>query len=452
MEDPIEGEKIVLEKLQAIFKNTIENRTPKKIQITFRANGINYEGFFDLNYTDSRLTFTNPCSYLQYTYDTTYPYSTRINANRHKEACFMPRLVGPSADVLQILSTKLRLQIPDHGDITIIDEAEKDGVYISKAKLIRGEPTIYEKYGYVTGEFKRYGYVKGQIDYIKEKLQTLKVGILSDDVKNLLEEKAGLPLNDNMLIINVMRRIKPQNEKIDDSLYISNLIYDEIYKYLYMKFPSRFEKTSKFELQFDEESDAWKSIKDKVQIIDVLDVTELSKILFIQLPDNIREKVINIDDDISDDDPVINILDRIKDKDVPLTQNVYKYMDNYLRKRLQVEILMNMPLNATHEKYRIGDLSPDVKEQFYEIFYKYFNFIEEEPIEIDNSTYIADVLRALKDEVPDFHFDKLYILLYNTFSGEKWGNQNGGKMKRQRKTKKRSTRRHRMKKTKRHSK
>jgi hypothetical protein len=452
MEDPIDGEKIVLGKLQTIFQNTITNRTPKKIQITFRANGINYEGVFDLNYNVSQLIFTNPCSYLQYTYGKNYPYSTRINANRYKEACFMPRLVGPSADVLQILSTKLRLQIPEHAPITIIDEAEKDGVYISKAKLIRGEPTIYEKYGYVTGEFKRYGYVKGQIDYIKEQLQTLKVDILSDDVKNLLEEKAGLPFNDNMLIINVMRRIKPANEKIDDSLYISNLIYDEIHKYLYMKFPSMFEKTPKFELQFDEESDAWKAIKDKVQIIDVLDVTELRKILFIQLPDNIREKVINIDDDVGDDEPVLDILNRIKENNSSLKENIYKYMDNYLKKRLQVEILMDVPLNAKGEKYRIGDLSDTEKKQFYEIFYKYFNHIEEEPIEIDNYTYIADVLRTLKEKVPDFHFDKLYILLYNTFGEGKWENQNGGKIKRQRKTKKRNTRRHRMKKTKRHSK
>ena len=65
MEDPIEGEKIVLEKLQTIFKNTIKDGTPKKIQITFRANGINYEGFFDLSYNDSQLTFTNSCSYLK---------------------------------------------------------------------------------------------------------------------------------------------------------------------------------------------------------------------------------------------------------------------------------------------------------------------------------------------------------------------------------------------------
>ena len=106
-------------------------------------------------------------------------------------------------------------------------------------------------------------------------------------------------------------------------------------------------------------------------------------------------------------------------------------MDNYLKKRQQVEILMNIPLNATHETYRVGDLSDDVKEQFYEIFYNYFKLLGKTPIEIDDSMYIVDVLHNLKEEVPDFHFDELYILLYNTFGGQKWENQNqvGGKRK-----------------------
>ena len=440
MEDPIEGEKIVLEKLQKIFKDTIVNITPKKIQITFRANGIQYKGNFELNYSGGQLKFTNPCSYLQYTYGKKSPYSTRINANRGKTPCFEPRLVGASADVLQILSTKIRLQIPEHRNITIIDEAEKDGVYISKAKLIRGLPTIYEKYGYESE----------QVNYIKEQLKKMTVGILYDEIKEIIEEKAKIPSGDNILIINVMKRIPPEDEMIEDSeppVYISNIVYDKAYDNIYTRVASDtfyLPEKSEFVLVFNENSDVWKGIKDKVQIIHVTDVTELSKILFIQLPDNIREKIISIDDDVGDDEPVLDILNRMKDKDISLTQNVYKYMENYLEKRHQVEILMDMPLNAAHEKYRIGDLSDDVKEKFYEIFNNYFKLIGEDPIYIKDSVYIADVLRVLKNDFPDFHFDKLYILLYNTFGKGKWNNQNGGgKRGRQnkRKTKKRVKRR-----------
>ena len=114
-------------------------------------------------------------------------------------------------------------------------------------------------------------------------------------------------------------------------------------------------------------------------------------------------------------------------------------MDNYLKKRHEVEILMNIPLNAEHEKYRIGDLPTEVKEEFYKIFYNYFESIERESFELDDSMYIATVLRALKEDVPDFHFDKLYILLYEKIIKGKWENQNqvGGRRKSQHKTKRR---------------
>ena len=314
------------------------NPRNRKIQITFLANGITYKGIFDLTFENDVLQFRNACSVLSYYYGEEYPYRTRINANRQKTPCFSPRLEGPSADVLQILSTKIRLQVPDREGITIIDEAEKDGLFLSKAKLIRGLPSIYEKYGYVNA----------QIDYIKSKIPTLTASILSEDYKELLEEKSKLHIGDNTKIIDIMRRITPENEIIegteDDPVYISNIIYDVAHRYMYMQpFGSFIFKDANpdFHLVFDEDSDAWNAIKDKVLIIDVADVTELSKILFIQLPDNIREKIISIDDDADDGEPVLDILNRMKDKDVSLIENVYKYMENYLEK----------PLNASHKKY-----------------------------------------------------------------------------------------------------
>jgi hypothetical protein len=129
-----------------------------------------------------------------------------------------------------------------------------------------------------------------------------------------------------------MKSIKPENEIIegteDDPEYISNIIYDVAHRYMYMQPFGSFilEVEPNFNLVFDEDSDAWNAIKDKVLIIDVADVTELSKILFIQLPDNIREKIISIDDDADDGEPVLDILNRMKEKDAALAQNIYKYM------------------------------------------------------------------------------------------------------------------------------
>jgi len=245
------------------------NPKKKKIEIAFWANDRFYKGIFDFRYNNDVLIFTNECSTLEYTYGENYPYMTRINANRRPEPCFTPRLEGPSADVLQILSTKIRLQVPEHEGITIIDEAEKDGVSISKAKLIRGLPSIYEKYGYVSA----------QIDYIKSQIPLLKVDILPEEAKEILEEKGGLPFRDDMLIIDIMKRISRENEEIDvlrhptgTPYYISNYIYDIIHNYLYRKFPFALGPIANFKLVFDEGSDAWKDIKDKVLILDVQEV------------------------------------------------------------------------------------------------------------------------------------------------------------------------------------
>lgn len=245
------------------------NPKKKKIEITFWANDKLYKGIFDFKYNNDVLIFTNQCSTLEYTYGENSPYITRINANRGPEPCFQPRLEGPSADVLQILSTKIRLQVPEHEGITIIDEAEKDGVYISKAKLIRGLPSIYEKYGYVSA----------QIDYIKSQIPTLEVGILPKDAKDILEEKGGLPFNDNMLIKDIMKRIESKDEKIEGSnsegrppVYISNYIYDIVHRYMHMQYPFGLGPIANFKLVFDEASDTWKGIKDRVLILDVQEV------------------------------------------------------------------------------------------------------------------------------------------------------------------------------------
>ncbi len=433
-EDPIEA--IALKKLRDIFQEARGAKKPKErvLEITFLAGGKKYKGDFQFSFepVDSKkdvLIMKNPCSTLEYTYGNAYPYSTRINANRRSEPCFRPRLEGPSADVLQILSTKIRLQVPDHREIAIFDEAKKDGVYISKAKLVRGLPSIYEKYGYESY----------MIDSIKIRIRDLKAYILDDYTLGILKQKTSMKDIEKQHIIDIMKTIPPENERIRIPLkngsapeFISNMVYDDIHWYLYWddietKGKSDLDENPSFELVFNENSAAWKGIKDNVKIVDVADITESNKVVFSQLPDPIRNSVIRINENVYDDEPVPKVINRVKEMDEPLSRRIYNYMDTYLRKRKQVEILMDLPLsrNKADEKYKVGDLSEGVKEQFYKTIAEEYAIVGKEPIAVDDSMYVSDVLRALKKSVPDYHFDKVYILLYETFIGP-WMNQNGG--------------------------
>ena len=294
-----EKEAVALQKLHDIFLNEIryhvESKIPREViesdvHLTFHYMGRNYTGIFKLTSVGeiingkkicSIIRFDNDCSYLRYSYIDRFSYSSKIRANRGNVTkgympCFEPQLAieQGSADVLQILSTKIRLLIPEHRPIIIIDEAEKDGLYISKYKLLRGESTIYEKYGYVSED----------ITYIKDTIHQVPIKVIeSKQILALLEEKLGRKINQNELIVNIMSQIPKENEKViyyeeimefdeEDGMpiiirseegkeeYISNIVYD---------FLANLYHFTRLTLTFDEGSSAWQAIKDRVLITDV---------------------------------------------------------------------------------------------------------------------------------------------------------------------------------------
>jgi hypothetical protein len=310
MGDPIALEPAALERLHFLFLEHVQyhhtSKVPREVlksdvRVQFLYNGVNYSGDFKLSSVGeiirgtklcSVLRFDNNCSFLSYQYAIPappyrppYPYRSKIQANKGNVdegyiPCFTPQLDIPrgSADVLQILSTKIRLQIPGHRAITIVDEAEKDGLYISKAKLVRGMPSIYEKYGYESDV----------VDDIRDQILASHIRMLnSAQLMGLLEKALGRKIQGDELIVDVMKQIPPGKENVsyhdevmefnDESdffmirreeeshkTYLSNIVYDKLAQYFHF-YP--------LFLTFNENSEAWKGIKNQVLITSVEEIS-----------------------------------------------------------------------------------------------------------------------------------------------------------------------------------
>ncbi len=310
MGDPIALEAAALERLHFLFLEHLQHHHTSEVRrevlnsvvrVQFLYNGVNYSGDFKLSSVGeiihgrklcSVLRFDNNCSFLSYQYAIPappyrppYPYRSKIQANKGNVdegyvPCFTPQLDIPrgSADVLQILSTKIRLQIPGHTAITIVDEAEKDGLYISKAKLVRGMPSIYEKYGYESDV----------VNDIRDQILASRIRLLnSKQLMDLLEEALGRKIQGDELIVDIMKQIPPGKENVsyhdevieynDESdffiirqekesheTYLSNIVYDKLAQYFHF-YP--------LFLTFNENSEAWKGIKNQVLITSVEEIS-----------------------------------------------------------------------------------------------------------------------------------------------------------------------------------
>jgi len=112
-----------------------------------------------------------------------------ISANTKEEPCFEPRLVSDPrnkpglrvsvTDILQTLKTKLAFCVsPDIDSIPLVDEATIDKIEISKFNILRGEPAIYEKYGYRSED----------MDKFKKIINGLTWGTLDDDMKQTITD------------------------------------------------------------------------------------------------------------------------------------------------------------------------------------------------------------------------------------------------------------------------
>ena len=200
-------------------------------------------------------TLANPCVYVSFADSfNEYKSMSSLHANRGDIPCFEPRLTTienpriTSADVLQVLSTKLKILIRKnimgfHAiPMTISDVAVINKIQISPYRILRGQTALYEKYGYVNES----------LNLFRKKLPTLTWG----DVKHLLPhdivEKYNPELRDADLVFTLIKNI-PDHEEAEHE--ISSKIVDAFVENFYFT--------------LDETSDAWKEWDAALQFTDV---------------------------------------------------------------------------------------------------------------------------------------------------------------------------------------
>lgn len=144
-----------------------------------------------------------------------------IEANSMEKQCFNPVLVKDNlpegitqTDIIQVLSTKLKfaalkrtiqtITLRDQAQLINPDTHKKSSDYFSSWRLLRGEPTLYEKYGYTNKD----------LDNIRRVVMTTKWKEIKDiqlynDKKNIKLNEFGdiLKFNDEDTIDKCMKKI-----------------------------------------------------------------------------------------------------------------------------------------------------------------------------------------------------------------------------------------------------
>lgn len=151
---------MVESRIRDAFDKLKKDKSVHSYELRFIIDGKEFKTLFHGVPTDHHLT--NGCVSIGTTLESS------LSANSPAKGCFTPTLSKetlPSSlsptDILQTLSTKLKFAVrPDKPEMVISDVArlvnpatgEKYPSSFSLWRLLRGEPTIYEKYGYMSPE------------------------------------------------------------------------------------------------------------------------------------------------------------------------------------------------------------------------------------------------------------------------------------------------------------
>ena len=159
--------------------------------LKFTYNERLYVTKFAVTHTAAKIQLANDCVNVSYDLDRR-EWKGGILADSPERACFEPILttnartkVGKrttSADVLQILKTKLCLACPVEDPVMIIDQANTPTTMISPFHLLRGGDAFYEKYGYHSAA----------IGELKDGLRTFTWSECSPEMIALIREYPGM--------------------------------------------------------------------------------------------------------------------------------------------------------------------------------------------------------------------------------------------------------------------
>ena len=174
----------IVGRIRAFLTPTFEKQT---CILKFMYNERLYETKFTATHTAAKVQLVNDCVNVSYNLDSR-EWKGGILADSEERACFEPILmtnartkVGKrttSADVLQILKTKLCLACPVEDPVMIIDQANTPTTMISPFHLLRGGDAFYEKYGYYSAA----------IGELKDGLLTFKWSDCSPEMKTVIQE------------------------------------------------------------------------------------------------------------------------------------------------------------------------------------------------------------------------------------------------------------------------
>ena len=180
--------------------------------LKFTYNDRLYTTKFTAAHTPVKIQLANDC--VNVSYDLVrHEWKGGILADSPERACFDPILttnartkVGKrttSADVLQILKSKLCLACPVEDPVMIIDQANTPTTMISPFHILRGGDAFYEKYGYHSEA----------IGKLKEGLQTFTWSDCSPEMKTVIQEFPGMgEFPPSRLLTDIMKGVSWEQE------------------------------------------------------------------------------------------------------------------------------------------------------------------------------------------------------------------------------------------------
>jgi hypothetical protein len=287
--------------LKSILSNAIHSSinkaSPTGIKITFEFNGQISSTIFNVRHYGNSVTIFNDCISIMYSLDSgLYTFSSSLNKNDDEKRCFNPPLNVRKqgnlnatkytiTDALQVMATKIKLAMTGieniiQGELTnvrkpinIEDAAKIKTMSISKYRILRGQDTIYEKYGYKSPK----------LDELKTHIRTLNWGDvlkLFGSLDILFSKIRSTPKT--LQLKTVLSSVKPETPLIE---VLNTVSFDDEYglrpngikktvtlsEVIYQKIKdSQFEENvNPLVLTFIEDSDEWKRIRDIVRIISV---------------------------------------------------------------------------------------------------------------------------------------------------------------------------------------
>jgi hypothetical protein len=195
----------IIDKIR-VFVTDIFDKKMCTLQFTY--NGTLYTTKFTASHIkDVKIQLVNDCVNVLYNL-ADREWKGGILANSPERACFNPILTTnarnkagkrtTSADVLQILKTKLCLAYPVDTPVMLIDQANTPTMMISPFHILRGGDAFYEKYGYFSSA----------INELKEGLKTFKWSECSPKIKTVVQEfTKGIEFKPDTLLTDIMKGV-----------------------------------------------------------------------------------------------------------------------------------------------------------------------------------------------------------------------------------------------------